>query len=281
MRVTRHTDPDTFLAAVAPMQDRGEASASLFAGWAHGMKRTPPPPDEHVYLATCIESGSCGAAMQRGDSPAIVGQSDAAAAAALAEDLAGDWPGLQGVVGALVACEAFARRWRDLTGRSHALRFRLRQHALTVVADVPDPPGAPRVAGEADIPWLVAEQLAFVAEVGIHDSRERIRALLPTRVAHGEFRIWDDHRPVALAGFSDAAPEFTRIAPVYTLPDCRRRGYATALVASLSRELLARGRRKLFLTTDVANPTSNAIYTRIGYRPENDEYHFDFVDPEV
>jgi predicted GNAT family acetyltransferase len=281
MHVTRHADPDTFLAAVAPMQDRGEASASLFAGWAHALKRTPPPPDEHVYLATCIESGGCGAAVQRGESPAIVGQSDAAAAAALAEDLAGDWPALQGVVGALVACEAFARRWRDLTGRPHALRFRLRQHALTAVADVPDAPGAPRVAGEADIPWLVAKQLAFVAEVGIHDSPERIRALLPRCVARGEFRIWDDRRPVALAGFNDAPPDFARIAPVYTLPDCRGRGYATALVASLSRELLARGKRKLFLTTDVANPASNAIYTRIGYRPETDEYHFEFVDPDA
>ena len=41
--------------------------------------------------------------------------------------------------------------------------------------------------------------------------------------------------------------------------------YATALVAHVSRELLSRGKRKLFLTTDVANPTSNAIYARIGF----------------
>ncbi len=95
--------------------------------------------------------------------------------------------------------------------------------------------------------------------------------MLPERVARGDFRIWDDGGRVAYAGFNDAAPDFARIAPVYTLPAHRGRGYATALVAAMSRELLARGKRKLFLTTDLANPTSNAIYARIGFRAENDD----------
>ena len=56
-------------------------------------------------------------------------------------------------------------------------------------------------------------------------------------------------------------------------------GYATSLVAALSRELMESGKRKLFLTTDVANPTSNAIYARIGFRPENDDCGFDFIAP--
>jgi predicted GNAT family acetyltransferase len=87
-----------------------------------------------------------------------------------------------------------------------------------------------------------------------------------------------DDGPVAFAGYNDAAPEFARIAPVYTFPDHRGRGYATALVAALARELLAAGKRRLFLTTDIANPTSNAIYARIGFVPESDEVHLDFVD---
>ena len=104
-----------------------------------------------------------------------------------------------------------------------------------------------------------------------------MRELVPPRVARGDFRIWEDGRPVAYAGYNDAAPDFARIAPVYTLPECRGHGYATALVASLARELLARGKRRLFLTTDVANPTSNAIYARIGFRAENDDCGFDFI----
>jgi len=39
------------------------------------------------------------------------------------------------------------------------------------------------------------------------------------------------------------------------------------VVATLTRDLLARGNRHCCLYTDLANPTSNSIYQRIGYRP--------------
>jgi predicted GNAT family acetyltransferase len=139
--------------------------------------------------------------------------------------------------------------------------------------------GRARVALAADADWIIDRQVAFIEEVGLPDRPERLRELLPPRIERGDFRIWDDGGPVAYAGYNDAAPEFARIAPVYTLPECRGRGYATSLVAALSRELKERGKRKLFLTTDVANPTSNAIYARIGFRPENDDCGFDFIAP--
>jgi predicted GNAT family acetyltransferase len=278
MRVIRHTDPDAFLAAAAPISARGEASASFFLGWAHSLKRTPPEADTRVYLATCAGDGVYGVAMQRDDGPVIVGQGDPAAAVAFAEDLARDWPALQGVVGATDPSDAFARRWRELTGRGRVLRVRMRQHVLRDVAAVPFASGVARVALAVDLPWLIDGQNAFIVEAGIPDSPERIGKTMGKRVARGDFWIWDDDVPVAFVGFNDAAPEFARIAPVYTLPDRRGRGYATALVATLSRELLRRGKARLFLTTDLANPTSNAIYARIGFRPENDDCHFDFVD---
>ena len=279
MDLTRHTDPDAFLAAFAPMVERGAASASFFVGYAHAMKRTPPPTGERFYLATCVDRGALGAAFQREEGPVVVGASDAAAAVAFAEDLARDWPGLQGVVGAPAACDAFAARWTELTGRVPRLRVRLRQHALTAVNRVPPAPGASREAVAKDEAWLIERQIAFIAEAGVPDSTDRIRALLPKRVARGEIRIWDDGGPVAYAGFTDAAPAFARIAPVYTLPERRGSGYATALVAELAQELLARGKRSLFLTTDIANPVSNAIYARIGFRAENDDCALDFVAP--
>jgi RimJ/RimL family protein N-acetyltransferase len=281
VQVIRHADPDAFIAAAAPIAARGESSASFFSGWAHSMKRTPASSGERVYLATCAGDGAFGVAIQRDSGPVILGHSDPAAAAAFAEDLAVDRPDVRGVMGGAPACEAFARRWRELTGRRHALRLRLRQHTLTEVAEVPAVRGSARVAGEPDTEWLLDAQFAFIAEVGLDESPERVRQDLPARIARGNFRIWEDGRPVAYAGFNDAAPDFARIAPVYTFPDRRGRGYATALVAALSRELLARGKTRLFLTTDVANPTSNAIYARIGFRAETDDCHYDFVDGEA
>ena len=50
-----------------------------------------------------------------------------------------------------------------------------------------------------------------------------------------------------------------------TPPEHRGRGYASALVASVSADRLAEGNRFCFLYTDLANPTSNRIHERIGY----------------
>ena len=41
--------------------------------------------------------------------------------------------------------------------------------------------------------------------------------------------------------------------------------------------LLDGGRRFCFLFTDLANPTSNSIYQRIGYRPVTDVDQWTFV----
>jgi predicted GNAT family acetyltransferase len=279
-RVIRHTDPDAFLLAAQPVLARSEAAAVAYTAWTRGLRANAPGGAGALYLATYAHDGSYGAAMRRPpEGPLVVEESDPAAAAAFAQDLAAEVPGLAGVVGALPACEAFARTWRECTGRVHALRFHLRHHRLTEVAPVPVAAGAPRAARPGDGDWLIEAQREFLVEAGVPDNVERVAALMPGRIARGEYWIWDDQGPVAFAGWSDAGGDAARIAPVYTAWAARRRGYATVLVAALAQALLAAGRCRLFLVTDVANPTSNAIYARIGFRPMTDLYHFDLVDP--
>jgi predicted GNAT family acetyltransferase len=282
MSVVRHTDPMIFLAAAGPVLARDDAMASSFVAWANNLVRNPPPAHEPVYLATFDHAGALGAAVLRGQGGLWLGVSDEEAAVAFAADVhsAGDEAStsLQGIVGAGPACEAFARAWHTLTGRRHALRFHLRHHELTQVETVPRSPGTARVATAADIDWLIAAQLDFLGEARMTDSPDRARAMTPGRVERGQFWIWDDGGNVAMAGWTDAPPDNARIAPVYTSQEARGRGYATALVASLSRALLAMGRRRLFLITDLANPVSNSIYAKIGYRPRAELFHFEFVD---
>ena len=68
-----------------------------------------------------------------------------------------------------------------------------------------------------------------------------------------------------LSGWGGPTPNGIRIGPVYTPPDLRGRGYATVARRRALAALLDGGRRFCFLFTDLANPTSNAIYERIGY----------------
>ena len=95
----------------------------------------------------------------------------------------------------------------------------------------------------------------------------------------GDFAVWEDGGfPVSLAGWGGPTPNGIRIGPVYTPPERRGRGYAGALTAGVTRTLLDAGRRFCFLFTDLSNPTSNALYARIGYEPVADVDMWRFGD---
>ena len=69
---------------------------------------------------------------------------------------------------------------------------------------------------------------------------------------------------------SARTPWSSSVAYVYTPPPLRRRGYASAVVAELSQRELDAGQSWCSLFTDAANPTSNHIYTELGYQPRCD-----------
>jgi predicted GNAT family acetyltransferase len=79
-----------------------------------------------------------------------------------------------------------------------------------------------------------------------------------------------------MAAHTGPTPNGVRVGAVYTPPELRGRGYASACTAAVTQRLLADGRRFCFLFTDLSNPTSNSIYQKIGYRPvcDVDQYRF-------
>jgi predicted GNAT family acetyltransferase len=142
-------------------------------------------------------------------------------------------------------------------------------HARVSARRVVQPPtaaGTFRAATEADQPTVARWVAAFVEEAGLDDpsdpddvARERIR--------EGSLFVWEDARPVSMAAWAGRTGRTVRINYVYTPPEHRGRGYASACVASLTQQLLDEGFAQCCLYTDLANPTSNKIYQAIGYRP--------------
>jgi len=80
---------------------------------------------------------------------------------------------------------------------------------------------------------------------------------------------------VALAGLTPPAAGVVRVGPVYTPVGSRRLGYGGGVTHAVSRAALDAGQR-VVLFTDLANPTSNALYPRLGYRPVTDRATFVF-----
>jgi uncharacterized protein len=177
---------------------------------------------------------------------------------------------LPGVVGARPEADAFAGLWCARRRLEPKILREMGVHALKRIRPVPRVPGGSRPATRDDrlllLRWL-DEFGREVLEEG-DPGRTEAEAAVDQRlgVEDGGFLLWeDDGKPVSVSGWGGPTPNGIRIGPVYTPPELRRPGYATALVADLSARLLRSGRRFCFLFTDLANPTSNAIYERVGY----------------
>ena len=87
-------------------------------------------------------------------------------------------------------------------------------------------------------------------------------------ISTGKLYILEDNgTPVSMAKISREMQTVCGVGYVYTPPYFRRKGYATSCVAAVSRLILERGFTKCVLYTDLANPISNSIYQKIGYKP--------------
>ncbi|WP_329144320.1 GNAT family N-acetyltransferase [Streptomyces sp. NBC_01456] len=198
------------------------------------------------------------------------------AAGALVETLAAERTEIPGVKGGRAVAEAVAGAWQRRHGGTVICAQRLRLHRLDqLIEPSPAPPGAARRATTADRDLLLAWFTAFAAEIGGTPPRDARAA--DDRIAGGRCLLWETGgRPVSMACHTDPLAGAARVAPVYTPPELRGRGYAGAVTAAVSRAVRARGTQEVLLFTDLANPTSNALYRRLGYRPVEDQLALEF-----
>lgn len=76
--------------------------------------------------------------------------------------------------------------------------------------------------------------------------------------------IKENGKAVAMARSSRENQEFVAINGVYTVPEHRKKGYASAIVAHISNLILQNGKTPA-LYTDLSNPSSNTAYKNIGF----------------
>lgn len=184
---------------------------------------------------------------------------------------------LPGVGGAREAVDRFAARWCALTGTTARPE---REERLYVLSDLvlpdPMPAGAARWAGAGDRDLLIRWVVCFGADAGLGEGGGE-EQFVDERLSYGGLMLWEQAgEPVSLAGASRPGAGVVRIGPVYTPPEHRRRGYGTAVTAVLTQATLDAKATGVVLYTDLANPTSNAIYQTIGFRPVEDRIVLSF-----
>src|SRR5262249_24495124 len=101
------------------------------------------------------------------------------------------------------------------------------------------------------------------------------RAKVEKAAARGRFLYWlSKDRPVSLAAVARRLRHSAAIAPVYTPPELRGRGYGGSATAAVADRAFAEGQSAVCLITNLRNPISNRCYAKIGFRPYCDSWHY-------
>ena len=188
---------------------------------------------------------------------------------------------IPGVVGPMAEAQAFSDCWVEgMLSVSLKVVMRLRVFEARNVADVPLSPGKLRLACMDDQPLMARWVINFSEEIGEHVDLEGAKSHAERYIQGQELYIWDHGAPVSIAKKARPTRNGTTINTVYTPPEHRNKGYATSCVWSLTKKMLTDGYSFCSLFTDLSNPTSNSIYTKIGYTPIGDALSYDFISSD-
>ena len=188
---------------------------------------------------------------------------------------------IPGVVGPETEAQVFSECWVEgVLDVSASIDKRMRVFEARSVTNLPLSPGKLRLACPDDYPlmarWIVGLSEAIDEPVDLESARSRAEKLIKDQ----QLYVWDRDGPVSIAGVSRPMRHGMTIGLVYTPPEQRSKGYATSCVLLLTKKLLSDGYSFCSLYTDLANPTSNSIYAKIGYVPIGDALAFDFVSSD-
>jgi uncharacterized protein len=196
--------------------------------------------------------------------PATLTPMEPPVATAMADAIADAGVPLPGVNGEAATAAVFSGQWSERF-KSAATPFQgNRLYELLEVREAPGIEGTLRQAGPNDRSLMILWTRAFQHEIG--ESADDTELRVDRGLAAGQLWLWvANGEVVSMAVARERVDGVVRLSGVYTPPEKRNHGYAGACVYALSRRLRDAGSRCI-LYTDLANPTSNSIYRRIGYR---------------
>jgi predicted GNAT family acetyltransferase len=280
VKVKTYTDPELFLKSTQAELESHEAANSLMLGICGQLIQHPERLEARPCLKTVEDENRLMLAAvmtpphklvawaRQGDLDGIAG--------ILVDDLVREGWRLPGLLGPGKTAQAIATQWAEATGNECALERRQSVYELRAVPGSALGPGRLRLATEQDAELVARWCHGFHSEIFGQAEHEASRRSAKDRIGDGDVYLFEVQRPVSVAMKSRPTRSGISISLVYTPPELRGRGHATACVGSLSRMLLKAGWKYCTLFVDQSNAAAKRVYQKIGYRPtcDYDEYVF-------
>jgi GNAT superfamily N-acetyltransferase len=278
VEVRRHDSVDEFRAIAEPLYRRDPVANTIELTLLAANKF----PDDTLLLTVWDNGEAVGAALQTPPYPLACNGIPVDAMDAIVRELVGWRPDLTGVRGVRSGAVAFADAWHATTGRAGTVSTEERLYRLGTLRSPAGVGGSGRLATDDDRSLLVDWVELFFVETFSHarDDAAGERFVDASNQVGDRFMLWDvDGAPVSMAMLRAPAAGVSRIGPVFTPKDRRRHGYGSAVTAAAAELAHRRGTSDVVLFADLANPTSNAIYQRIGFEAVCDSVRIDFRVP--
>jgi len=273
--LVRHAGPGDFLQRAESWLLASEAEHNLHLSLAY-VRRDAGATGADVLFGTVEQDGDLvGCVIRTPPHKLLITSMPPEAAPDIVGPVAELYDEIPAVLGPADSAVAVASAWTALKGGGWETGMQQRIYRLDQVEPVRPVPGAMRLARMDDLELLTDWGTGFARDAG-HAfllAREQVNRMIERQDLH----IWQDESPASMAVAQGATPNGCRIGYVYTPPELRGRGYASALVARLSQRMLDSGMTFCVLYTDLGNPTPNAIYQRIGYNAICDVRDIDIV----
>ncbi len=273
--LVRHAGPGDFLQRAESWLLASEAEHNLHLSLAY-VRRDAGATGADVLFGTVEQDGDLvGCVIRTPPHKLLITSMPPEAAPDIVGPVAELYDEIPAVLGQADSAVAVASAWTALKGGGWETGMQQRIYRLDQVEPVRPVPGAMRLATMDDLELLTDWGTGFARDAG-HAfllAREQVNRMIERQDLH----IWQDESPASMAVAQGATPNGCRIGYVYTPPELRGRGYASALIARLSQRMLDSGMTFCVLYTDLGNPTPNAIYQRIGYNAICDVRDIDIV----
>ena len=257
---------DEFIALHGSALETNAARHNLVLGL---LERAKGHVDHGFMLWSLGEPGACAIRTTRVGRGVLLGEVNETQARALARMTTDvDYPNVQG--------PDETAKWFAAEAETLGLRFHepepLRISALSRPPSRPDVPGAARGVTPEDAALLMDWSIAFARDADTHDPAPT-PADIEGVIARKRHFFWMlDGQPVAMAAMGRQMRGCGSIAPVYTLPEWRGRGFGGAITAHVVDQIFAAGRPTACLYIDANNPASNRCYAKLGFEPVCDSW---------
>ncbi len=277
-----------FLAHAQTAMETDEAAHSLILGICLRLRNQPAQAPSRVCLKTIEDERGLALAVMM-DPPHNLTMSGQPAdlecsLGLLVSELAGEGWTIPGVQAPAPIARLFAKKWAEKTHSGSRLTSQLNLLALRqappALAPFSSGPARLRPASQDELALITQWCYAFNLEVFKTADEAEARQVAEQRIRDKNIFIWEDGgQVVSMAMKNRPTRRSMCVSYVYTPPELRGNGYATACVAELSRQLLQSGWEFCTLFVDVANLPACRAYQKIGYRlvRAHEEYHFEPV----